>query len=42
MSLLEGVELIQASYPNYNLKELKDSVTNEKYSVQMIEKSLQD
>ena len=39
-SLTEGVELIQAKYPFYNKDKLMDDRTNEKYSIQMINKSL--
>ena len=40
-NLLEGIVFIQHSFPYYNKNKLEDSYTNEKYSVQMIEQSLE-
>lgn len=39
-SLIEGVELLQAKYPFYNIDRLKDDESGKVYSVQMIENSL--
>lgn len=38
--LSELVNFIQASYPYYNKKELRDDKTGDKYTVQMIDKSI--
>lgn len=40
-NLLEGIVFIQSSYPYYDKDKLEDSYYNTKYSVQMIEKSLE-
>lgn len=40
-NLLEGVVFIQHSYPYYNKNKLEDSYSNMKYSVQMIQHSLE-
>ena len=39
-NLLEGIVFIQHSYPYYNKNKLEDSYSNMKYSVQMIQQSL--
>ena len=39
-NLLEGIVFIQHSYPYYNKNKLEDSYSNMKYSVQMIQHSL--
>ena len=40
-NLLEGIVFIQHSYPYYNKNKLEDSYSNMKYSVQMIQHSLE-
>lgn len=40
-NLLEGIVFIQHSYPYYNKNKLEDSYSNIKYSVQMIQHSLE-
>ncbi len=39
-NLLEGVEFIQSKYPYYDKDKLEDLYSNSKYSIQMIENSL--
>lgn len=41
LNLLEGIVFIQHSYPYYNKNKLEDSYSNMKYSVQMIQQSLE-
>ena len=40
-NLLEGIVFIQHSYPYYNKNKLEDTYSNMKYSVQMIQQSLE-